>query len=71
MRLPSDMSRGPEADGDGTGHPGLRPGEDPTIAEGGKAMKKQLETKTLEKEAVLWTKTKNGLDRDDVRVCRK
>jgi len=34
-------------------------------------MKKQLEKKTLEKEAVLWTKAKNTLDRDDVRLCRK
>jgi hypothetical protein len=34
-------------------------------------MKKQLGKKTLEKEAVLWTKAKNSLDRDDVKMCRK
>ena len=34
-------------------------------------MKKQLEKKVLEKEAVLWGKMKNTLDRDEIRVCRK
>ena len=34
-------------------------------------MKKRLGKKTREKEAVLWTRVKNSLDRDDVRTCRK
>ncbi len=34
-------------------------------------MKKQLEKEVLEKEALLWGKVKNTLDRDEIRVCRK
>jgi hypothetical protein len=65
------MWRYPETGGNSTGCTGLKQGKDPISAEGGRAMKKQLEKKTLEKEAVLWTKAKNTLDRDDVRLCRK
>jgi hypothetical protein len=34
-------------------------------------MKKQLDRETLKKEAEFWTKTKNALNREDVKVCRK
>ena len=34
-------------------------------------MKKQLDRKTLEKEALFWAKRKNVLDRDEVKACRK
>ena len=38
---------------------------------GGDAMKKRLDKKTLEKEALFWSKRKNVLDRDEVKACRK
>jgi hypothetical protein len=38
---------------------------------GGEAMKKRLDKKTLEKEALFWSKRKNVLDRDEVKGCRK
>jgi hypothetical protein len=34
-------------------------------------MKKRLSKKTLEKEALFWRTTKNALDRDEVKGCRK
>jgi hypothetical protein len=34
-------------------------------------MKKQLDRKTLEKEALFWEKAKNAMDRDEIRVCLK
>jgi hypothetical protein len=38
---------------------------------GGETMKKRLDKKTLEREALLWKGAKNALTRDDVKVCRK
>ena len=38
---------------------------------GGRSMKKEPEKKVLEKEAVLWSKMKSTLDRDDIRMCKK
>jgi len=34
-------------------------------------MKKRLDKKTLEKEALLWRGAKNALNREEVKVCRK
>jgi hypothetical protein len=34
-------------------------------------MKKRLKKKTLEKEALFWTKRKNALTRDEVKACLK
>ena len=39
--------------------------------DGGEIMKKQLDPKTLEKEALFWKNRKNVLDRDEVKACRK
>jgi hypothetical protein len=41
------------------------------LSKGGETMEKRLEKETLEKEALLWSKMKNALNRDEVRVCRK
>ncbi len=34
-------------------------------------MKKRLGKRTLAKETRFWAKTKNALNRDEVKVCRK
>jgi hypothetical protein len=34
-------------------------------------MKKKLDKKTLEKEALFWTKRKNAPTRDEVKACKK
>ena len=34
-------------------------------------MKKRLGKKTFDKESQFWAKTKNALNRDEVKVCRK
>lgn len=34
-------------------------------------MKKRLDKKTLEKEALFWTRRKNALTREEVKSCLK
>lgn len=34
-------------------------------------MKKKLDKKTLEREALFWTKRKNAFVRDEVKTCKK
>ncbi|PKN29181.1 MAG: hypothetical protein CVU64_09555 [Deltaproteobacteria bacterium HGW-Deltaproteobacteria-21] len=38
---------------------------------GGDVMKKRLNKKTLEREALLWKKRKNAQTRDEVKACLK